>query len=79
MALGCCKGMLLNQAHPKAGRQETAGQVTTAKVALASKYVSGVISANRSTLDHSCVFIWSVFSRRTLSVCKYVYKCAYWV
>lgn len=41
--------------------------------------LSGLISVNTSTLEDSCMFIWSGFSRHTVSVCKYVYKCTYWV
>lgn len=54
MALGCY-GI-----RPGEELQEAASLVTIGKLCF-SKYMSGFISVNRSSLDDSCVFIWSSF------------------
>lgn len=72
------KGIQLSQVHPKDEHQETARLVSAAKLGFC-KYVSGLTTVNRNTLVGSCMFIWSGLSRRTVSVCKYVYKCTYWI
>lgn len=76
-----CHGTLLLreiqlcQIRPGEELQEATSLVTIGKLCF-SKYVSGFISVNRSSLDDSCVFIWSSFFQTypvSMQVCIQMY------